>query len=146
MSEKMMSQNKLTEIKLVPYNKPLKSFVHALDQPIAKRLPGGAAILSSCHASLAAPSFSHCAAPLSSRLLYLVRPPFLVALLPLSSCHASLATLSLSCCAAPLSSSRPSLIALPPLSLRHASLEPAGCHIATSLVVPLVTPWACPQG
>ncbi len=80
------------------------------------------AILSLHHASLAAPSLSCCAAPLSSRLPYFDTPPSLVAPPPLSSRHASLATQSLSCCATPLSPRRPSLVALPISHCTTASL------------------------
>ena len=66
--------------------------------------------------------------------------------MPLSPLSPSLVVPPLSRLATPLLSRRPSLIAPPPLSLRHASLELAGCYIAASLVVPLTPPRAHPQG
>jgi hypothetical protein len=96
--------------------------------PSQRGYQGGAAILSSCHASLAVPSLSHCAAPLSSRLPYFDTPPSLVVPPPLSSRHASLAIQSLSPCTAPLLLRRPSLV-VPPIS-----------HCTTaSLVAPRLT-------
>ncbi len=84
--------------------------------PILIRCP-----LLSCH------HLYHCTMPLLPRSPSLVVPP-------------------LSCRTAPLLSCRPSLIAPPPLLSRHASLELAGCYIATSLVVPLTPPRARPRG
>jgi hypothetical protein len=54
-------------------------------------------------------------------------------------CHPSLA-------APPLSRRAAHLSLHHRLSLRHSSLEPAGCYIAASLIMPLATPRARPRG
>jgi hypothetical protein len=99
-----------------------------------------------CRPSLIVPPLSPRASPI------LIRRPLLSChhlyhrAMPLSPSSPSLLVPPLSCCAAPLLSCRPSLIAPPHLSLRHVSLELAGCYIAASLVVPLTPPQARPRG
>jgi hypothetical protein len=94
--------------------------------PSQRGCRGGAAIFSSRHTSLAAPSLSCCAAPLLLCLPYLVTPPSLVAPPPLSLRHASFTAPFLSCCATPLSPRRPSLVA-PPISHRTTASLIAPC-------------------